>query len=66
MKTEQLNGAMIFATPDAMFEAMFGPPQHDAHLTRHRHYQWLEARRLADEQSALAVDRQLKIMLARS
>lgn len=32
MTAETLNGTMIFGTADELIAAMFGPPQHDAHL----------------------------------
>lgn len=48
--------ALTFSTPEAFFEAAFGPAQHDAHVrTRHQH-QWLEDQRRANREADARVN----------
>ena len=37
-KSEPFCGAMLFSTADDMLTAMFGPRQHDHHVTRRNHH----------------------------
>lgn len=46
MSSSAFQGAILFATPDDLMTAMFGPPQHDEHVRRRRHHLWI-TRRLA-------------------
>ena|SRR3990167_3496178 len=54
------SGAVIFETPDAMINALFGPPQHDAHVKRRHQHQWLAARQAAFDSANDRVDAEIK------
>lgn len=56
---------LAFTTPEAFFEALFGPFQHDAHVrTRHQH-RWLEARRRANREADAGVNEAVAEIIAK-
>ena len=45
-----------FETPTDLFEAMFGPPQHDAHVHRRNAVKWLDEATASSKRGSAAVD----------
>lgn len=53
-----------FDSPAEFFTAVFGPPQHDRHVTTRRQHLWLEARLAANARGIAAAKQCLDEMLA--
>lgn len=63
---EQLNGAILFNSVDDLFDAAFGPRQHDDHVTtRNRHIQ-LHATLADIDRRNDAVMAHVRVMIERS
>jgi hypothetical protein len=51
-----LSDGIVFHSPAALFAAVLGPPQHDAHVECRRGELWLRARREGSARGLAAVD----------
>lgn len=64
-KSEPLNGAVLFATTDDFFAALFGPQQHDHHVKARNLHARVQATVAAYDKANEAVAAHVREMIAR-